>query len=59
MCLADSEDDESLRHLKRKKKALLDVKREITYTVYSENLENTVRLLTNSKAAKLMEDRTK
>lgn len=35
------------------------MKREITYTAYSENLENTVRLLTNSKAAKLMEDRGK
>ena len=34
----------------------MDVKREITYSAYIDNLENTVKLLTASKLVKLSDD---
>lgn len=59
MCSNDEEDDEQKRLMKRKQKALLDVKREITYSAYVDNIENTVKMLTASKLVKLNEDARK
>ena len=37
----------------------MDVKREITYSAYVDNIENTVKMLTASKLVKLNEDARK
>jgi len=49
-------DDDQIRAVKKKRKALLDVKREITYTAYGDNLETSIKLLTVSKNVKLSEE---
>jgi len=49
-------DDDQIRAVKKKRKALLDVKREITYTAYGDNLETSIKLLTVSKSVKLSEE---
>ncbi len=52
----DENDDDHIKAVKKKRKALLDVKREITYTAYGDNLETTIKLLTVSKNVKLCEE---
>ena len=50
------DDDELTKAQRRKWKLALDVKREITYTAYVDNLEAAVKILTATKLVKLGDD---